>query len=396
MAHLTKEDIEFLLSERAKLALDDLSNTDLSETATLTRLTELRRRYSPSEASVLLEQARLRQRAITKFPASKILFFTDEALQQASSHVIAEFRAQRFAVYRSVADLGSGIGGDTMALARIVPLVVAVEQDVARAQLLAANVAAQGLSDHVRVICADWTRVSLEVEAAFVDPSRRVDGKRVFRLDQMTPPLSAIRELMRQVPNVALKTTPGINYAEIPGDAEIEFISEKGITKESLLLFGELRRGVARTATLLPGPHRLNSTDPVAEIPISAPKRFFYEPDGAVIRATLVATLATEICAAQVDSTIAYLTSDELVLTPFARAWQVIRHDSFHLKTLNHWLRDLKPGEVIVKKRGSPIDPDEFRRRLKTVPSGPTVTVFLTRVRGRPWMIVASEVIPSE
>jgi hypothetical protein len=46
---------------------------------------------------------------------------------------------------------------------------------------------------------------------------------------------------------------------------------------------------------------------------------------------------------------------------------------------------------VVVKKRGSAIDPDAFRRRLKTTPGGLAVTVFLTRVQGRPWMVVATE-----
>jgi hypothetical protein len=126
-------------------------------------------------------------------------------------------------------------------------------------------------------------------------------------------------------------------------------------------------------------------------VPIHEPLTYLYEPDAAVIRATLVQHLATQLGATQIDPTIAYLTSVQPVDTPFARRWAVLRHGPFHLKTLNHWLRELGAGAVVVKKRGSAIDPDEFRRRLKTTPGGPAVTVFLTRVQGRPWMIVGAE-----
>ena len=101
--------------------------------------------------------------------------------------------------------------------------------------------------------------------------------------------------------------------------------------------------------------------------------------------------LATHIGAAQLDATIAYLTSDTLVSSPFVRSWQTIRHGPFGLKQLNSWLRELHAGEVIIKKRGSPIDPDTFRRRLKTVAQGQKLTVFFTRMNDRPWMIIAEE-----
>ena len=392
MYPLTSRLVDFLVGDRAQVALKKLAQQDVSAGATLARLTVLRRQFTPSQAAALLDQARLRQRARAKFPGAQRLLFTDEALQQASSHAIARFRADRFSKYRRVVDLGCGVGADTIALAEVVPEVIAVERDPIRARLASLNVAARDLAGRVRVVCADWTRLSLDVDAAFADPARRVGGKRVFRLSTMDPPISAINTFRDSVPDVAAKVAPGVSHGEIPPDAEVEFISERGTCKEALLLFGDLRRGVARTATLLPGPHQLDSVAPTGEVPVSAPRAFMYEPDPAILRATLVRTLATALDAAQIDASIAYLTSDTLVSTPFARAWRVSRNGPFHLKTLNKWLREMSVGEVVVKKRGSPIDPDTFRRRLKTTRGGPRVTVFLTRVLDRPWMVVGQEI----
>ncbi len=385
--------VSFLLSPAAQSALKDLATADLSEAASLALLARLRRTFPPSQAAALLDQARLRQKAREKFPQAEQLLFVDEALQQASSRGLATYRAQQFAAYARVADLGCGIGADTIALVEAGRQVLAVERDTVRCLIAAANLEALGLAPRVELRCADWTTLRLGgmVDAAFVDPSRRRGAQRIFRLEDMEPPLDAILVLQAELPHLAVKTAPGIAGADVPAAAEAEFISERGTLKEALLRFGDLRLGAARQATLLPGPHRLDVRAPLGDVPVSEPLAYLHEPDPAILRATLVRQLATQLAAAQLDPSIAYLTTATPIATPFARSWQVLRHGPFHLKTLNHWLREQGPGEVVVKKRGSAIDPDAFRQRLHTTPGGPVLTVFLTRVRTRPWMIVAAQ-----
>jgi SAM-dependent methyltransferase len=416
MVPLTLPLVDFLLSPAAQAALDELAGQDLGEQAGLELLTRLRRTWPAEQAAALVDQARLRRKAGDKFPHPERLLFTDDALQQASSRAVSAYRAQQFAaaLHRSplpahrsppsVADLGCGLGADTIALAETGLRVLAVDRDPVRARMAVENLAVLGLAWQVRVVCADWRRLWpdfpqigsdgaswRDIRAAFIDPSRRAGEQRIFRLDAMEPPIEAVLALLDFVPTLAVKTLPGIADEDIPAGAEVEFISERGQMKEALLRFGELRTGAARRATLLPGPYHLDSNAPVGDTPIGPPLAWLYEPDAAVIRATLVQHLATQIGAAQLDPTIAYLTGEQPVDTPFARRWAVLRHGPFHLKTLNRWLRELGAGAVVVKKRGSAIDPDEFRRRLKTTPGGPAVTVFLTRALGRPWMVIATE-----
>jgi SAM-dependent methyltransferase len=422
---LTLELVDFLLTGGAQAALDELAGQNLGEQASLELLTRLRQTWQPDQAAALLDQARLRRRAGDKFSHPDRLLFTDDALQQASSRAVAAYRSQEFAAalhrlpftgHRSlVADLGCGIGADTIALAEAGLHVLAVERDPVRARIAAANVAALGLAAQVKVVCGDWLSLTPtlsqrerepegalplpwgegwgegRISAAFVDPGRRAGAQRIFQLDAMEPPLSAVLALLEHVPTLAVKTLPGIADEDIPPGAEAEFISQRGQMKEALLRFGELRTGAARRATLLPGPHHLDSNAAPVHVPIHEPLAYLFEPDAAVIRATLVQHLATQLGAAQIDPTIAYLTSQQPVDSPFARRWAVLRHGPFHLKTLNRWLRELGAGAVVVKKRGSAIDPDAFRRRLKATLGGPAVTVFLTRVQGRPWMVVGAE-----
>ena len=426
MIPLTLPLVDFLLTAEAQAALAELASQELNDQASLPLLTRLRRAWPPDQAAALLDQARLRRKAGDKFPQPERLLFTDEALQQASSRAVAAYRAQQFLRAlgpAQIVDLGCGLGADTIALAEAGLQVLAVEKDPVRARIAAANVIALGLGERVQVVWGDfaltpalsqgergrtltpalsqgergrdfWLPLPLGEGwgegriAAFIDPSRRAGERRIFSLEAMDPPLSTLLTLLEQIPTLAIKTMPGIADEEIPPNAEVEFIAERGQMKEALLRFGALRTGAARRATLLPGPYHLDSNAPRRETPVSPPLAWLYEPDAAVIRATLVQHLATQLGAAQLDPTIAYLTSDHPVETPFARGWAVLRHGPFHLKTLNRWLRELNAGEVVVKKRGSAVDPDEFRRRLRTTPGGRPLTVFLTRVQGKPWMVL--------
>ncbi|MEZ4771361.1 MAG: class I SAM-dependent methyltransferase [Caldilineales bacterium] len=335
--------------------------------------------FPPDQAAALLDQARLQRRAADKFNEPARLLFEEEALQQASSRAVAAYRAGQFAVALGtaerpalVADLGCGIGADTIAMAEAGLHVLAVERDPVRARIAAHNVAALGLGERVEVVEGDWTSLSLtpplslwergpespsdtfsrresvpvpeslsdtfsqresvpvptslsdtfsrreivpvpespsdplslrerdgvRVSAAFVDPSRRTGDRRIFAPEAMDPPLSAILPLTELLEAVAVKTMPGIADSDIPPTAEVEFISERGHMKEALLRFGSLRTGAVRRATLLPGPHHLDSQAPLTNTPASELSAYLLEPDPAIIRATLVQHLATALSAA--------------------------------------------------------------------------------------------------
>ncbi|MGB1252183.1 MAG: THUMP-like domain-containing protein, partial [Candidatus Promineifilaceae bacterium] len=95
-----------------------------------------------------------------------------------------------------------------------------------------------------------------------------------------------------------------------------------------------------------------------------------------------------QLNAVQIDSTIAYLTSEKLVETPFARRFEVEAWFPFQLKTLRRYLRERSVGHVVMKKRGSPLEPDQLKRQLKLKGSN-SRTLFLTRTQGDPIVIVS-------
>ena len=88
-----------------------------------------------------------------------------------------------------------------------------------------------------------------------------------------------------------------------------------------------------------------------------------------------------------IDPTIAYVTADDLRPTPYATAYEITDVLPFNLKKLRALLRERKVGVLTVKKRGSAVEPEELRRRLRL--EGPhEAVVVLTRVAGRQSVLV--------
>jgi SAM-dependent methyltransferase len=391
------EDIDFLLSPDGEAALRELANESITEKNHLLIASYLRASLSAERAAVVLETALLRQKARRKFSRAEAMLFTREGLEQATGEIVAEYRARRFGAtgITTIADLGCGIGGDTIALAKFAK-VIAVDRLRLNARLARINAAAYGVGETVWPVQGDLEQLSpIKVEAFFFDPARRTPSsprtatsRRLHSTRDYLPPLSLIDAWRILVPNGAVKVSPGIDYAEIPADAEVEFISLNGELKEGLLWYGELRNGSGRRAALLPGGHTLSERDLEPKSTIAPPAGFLYEPDAAIIRAHLVGQLANLLDAAFLNPDIAYLTAETPRLTPFAHCYQVEDFFPFQLKRLRSYLRKRDIGQVTIKKRGSPLDPDDLRQALRLQGKSRRI-LFLTQAAGLPIVLVA-------
>lgn len=386
MRPLTPEAIAFLRTPQAQATIAALEGRDDA----LAAVAGLRRDgASADQAAWLVDQARLRARARGKLPAPERLLLIDQALEQASGLEVARWRAARLAPFGSVLDLGAGVGGDTLALASAGLRVVAVEQDPVRAALLRHNVEALELAEQVTIHTCDWAarRWAGAAAAAFADPARRVDGRRVTSLHAMVPSLAAVLDLVAEVPDALVKVAPALELDEVPSAAGVEFVSVRGELKEALLTFGALRRGGAPLARLLPGDHLLEGA---ADWParVAPPGAYVLEPDPAVLRAGLVRELGARLDAWQLDPQVAFLSCNAPPATPFARAWRVLRHGPFRRKALVRWLRELGTGPAAVKGRGVAVDGPALARKLPRAAGAPPVTVLLSRTPQGPWAVV--------
>ncbi len=137
---------------------------------------------SPHVASAAVGQATLRRRGRAKFASdADQMWFTPDGLEQATSAPVAQHRARRFGALAldlgrppRVADLCCGIGGDLRALAAAGCAVTGFDRDPVTVMAARANGARS-------IECVDVETVDLAgYDAVFIDPSRRLSGRRTF------------------------------------------------------------------------------------------------------------------------------------------------------------------------------------------------------------------------
>ncbi len=349
------------------------------------RVTSAVRRLEPDaeKAAAATTQAQLREKAVDKFgDVAHRMFFTPDALEQATRLRVAEHRAARLAAAipgGSVIDLGCGIGGDLLAFARAGLVAAGIDQDPVRVAMAEANLAALGLAG--AVLAGDATTLDTGgFDAAFADPARRGGRGRVFDVEGWTPPWPWVLELLAT--RSLVKVAPGIDHDLVPTGVEAEWVSDHGEVKEAVLWSPGLAT-TARRATVIGEGGLATLTeddDPGAEVRDVG--SFLYEPDGAVIRAGLVTAVAAGVDGGLIDPHIAYVTSDGPFRTPFARGYRVLEHLPYREKQLKAALRERGIGRLTIKKRGVQVVPEELRKRL-SLKGDNEATVVMTRVAGQ-------------
>lgn len=377
----------------------------------------LRERGVPADVVAgVLTQSRLRAEGRAKFgDFAEGMVFTRAGLEQATRLSVAAHHARRYAdagVTR-VADLTCGIGAESMALAGLGMSVLAVDIDPDAVAAATMNLRhfPEAEVRHDDALTTDLSGV----DALFADPGRRTDaGRRIHDPRQYRPALDRLLALCAPTRPIGVKVSPGIEHRLLPPESHAQWVSVDGDVVEAGLWFGALApEGPGRSALVLRGNRaHLFAEDafPAAVLADDAPDRpgrpsqatadapvrpgevrtlgaYLYEPDGAVIRAGLVAQLAERLDGGLVSPGIAYVTGDEPRTTPFATGYRVLDSFDFSLKRLRAYLRERGVGSLTVKKRGSALDPDELRRRLSL--RGPaSATIVLTRLGERHRVIV--------
>lgn len=382
---------EFLFSPAGRAALAELDRATPAGADTAALVPALRRAgHGPEETSALLTQLRLRRAAEAKLgdlaPADAL--FTQAGLEQATRAPVARAHAGRFARagIAAVADLGCGIGAESLALAEAGLAVTAVDRDPLTARIAGYNLAGFPAAGAAVGQAEDWPLAA--GEAAFLDPARRTAGhsdtRRLTSHDDYSPGLGFAFGLAAERA-VGVKLGPGFDRELLPADAEAQWVSVDGQAVETGIWFGPLATpGVGRSALVFRGglAHELAGPADSEDAEVRGLDAVLYEPDPAVIRARQIGRLAAELDAGMLSERIAYLTAAEFRPTPFATGYRILEQLPVKEKALRRELQRREIGVLEIKKRGIDVDPAALRTRLKL--AGPArATLFLTRIDGQ-------------
>jgi SAM-dependent methyltransferase len=386
-----------LLSSQGRELLDRLSGEDAGPGRALELAQALRGRYPADLVAAALTQHALRAAARVKFSRAAQMLFTRAGLEQASSETTSAHAAARYPAGGLVADLCCGIGGNLITLGAG-RRVLAVDSDPAGLAFARHNAGVYGAAGGVAAVRADVRGVGLAgLDAVFIDPARRAGGRRLAA-GRSEPALAWCLALAERIAAVGIKAAPGLPRELVPAGWEAEFVAVGRELKEAVLWSPALATARWR-ATLLPSGDTLAGPAPgtadvpavaAGDVPTAAPGAFLLDPSPAVTRAGLVEDLARNLGAWKIDPAIAFLSDDRVHRTPFARTLRVLDSAPWHERDFARRLRELGIGAADIRRRGLAGDVAQIHRRLGLRGPG-RATVVLTRVRGRPWGLICTD-----
>ena len=338
--------------------------------------TRLRRDRPPELVAAAMAQDDLRRRARAKLGDDAArMYFTHDALEQATRATVARARARRLTSsgVTAVVDLGCGIGGDLVAFARAGLRVRAVERDPVRAAIARANLASLGLDGEV--VEADLATLEPQSdEVPFLDPARRDGAGRVFDPAAMNPPWEVVSRFLARP--AVVKTLPGFPHRLLPEGVEAQWVSDGGDLVETCL-WGPGLATAPRRATVLPsGAELIGFGDPGE---VGEAGAWLHEPDDAVIRAGLVGELAARMGGRLIDPHLAYITTDEPSRDQLARSFRIVEELPYREKSMRAALVARDVGTLTVKKRGVDVVPEQLVKRLK-LKGSKSGTIILARI----------------
>ena len=338
----------------------------------------------PSLLSSVIELVLLREKARGKFTRAEHMFFTREALEQATDTVVSNHRAKRFSGLKRVCDGCCGIGGDAIALGKAAGHITCIDKDAERLAYCGENLRVHGIEGFSLIEGDVLTMKELtgEYDALFLDPSRRTGGRRTRNLDAMEPPISDVENLLRLVKRGAVKLPPAADNTSLTVPNELEWVSTADGLKEAVAWTGDFRRCSVSVTALHKGAVLCDTVLPDIEPDIAKAGAYLYEPDPALIRSGLLGRKAAALGMKLLHDEVAYMTADNRIDDPFFSVFRIIRRMAFNLKKLSQELNKMDIGTLTVKKRCFPMLPEEVISKLN-LKGSQAATVILTKEMGR-------------
>jgi hypothetical protein len=204
--------------------------------------------HLPSEErNLIVDQVRGRQKARDKFPFllnfPNIVYPKGISLEQASSEETARFKSSLFSGKKAL-DLTAGFGIDATFIAKNFDEMTLVETDSTLLSIARHNFKEFQL-DHVQFqqdTAASYIENLKEtVDLIYLDPSRRIGGRKIFRIEDCEPDLLTLLPILRnKTEHLLVKLSPMADLqdiaSKIPQLSSLYVVGLNGECKEILLI----------------------------------------------------------------------------------------------------------------------------------------------------------------
>lgn len=339
----------------------------------------------------LAEQLDSRRRAEKKLPlwfkTSGIIFPPKLSIEQSSSELTAAYKSELIKGNKII-DLTGGFGVDTYFFSKKAKEVVHCEKSRELSILAGHNLSILG-AENIRFINADSIEFLKETEEIFdtlyIDPSRRIESKKVFLLKDTEPDVvSNLALFLTKASRIIIKTSPlfdiqsGLN--ELSQVSAVHVVSVKNDCKELLWVIDKGFVGEAEiisTAISTSGQKsfrfKISDERSLSIDSYSVPLKYLYEPDVALLKAGCFKSITQAFPVLKLHQHSHLYTSENFVADFPGKVFNI--NDVSDYK---QFIKENQLKKANVISRNFPHSPDELKKKHKISDGGPEYLIFTT------------------
>jgi hypothetical protein len=342
-------------------------------------------RYKPIAgvpASLIAAQISGRKKSKTKLPvyyaSEEIIYPPSINLEQSSSQSTALFKTKLIPAGDRFADLTGGFGIDTYFLSKNFRRATYVEPDEFLLEIVKHNhqVLGQYNVEYYSSSAEDFlSHTSQHFDLIFIDPSRRSENKKVFKLSDCVPDITSIQhQLFDHTETVLIKTSPILDLQQ--GLKALQFVQKVFVVsvenecKEVLFLCQKDFNGepsVEAINLLLLKNHTDKFVFSFSEeqhqgVEFSDPLNYLYEPNASILKAGAFKRVASQYKLLKIQSNTHLYTSQNLVSDFPGKIFKVEAQVKPDQKILKHYFPE---GKANVTTRNYPLSPEQLKKKTK-------------------------------
>jgi len=353
----------------------------------------------------LAQQLDGRQRCRRKLPLwyrTPGIYYPEKlAVEQASSQVAATYKAGLIPQRANIADLTGGFGVDTFFFAERATRVVHCEKNAALAEIALYNASVLGAAN-IDFVTADglgYLRGQPDdaFDCVYIDPSRRVESRKVFRLEDCEPNVVENHGLLQQkAAKILIKTAPLLDITAalqaLEQVSEVHIVSIENECKELLFILERECTAVPKVTAAALEEDRVHTfsftpaEEKAATVNFGQPKHYLYEPDAALLKSGAFKLVGQRYGLEKLHQHTHLYTSPEKHPDFIGRTFCIADVMSYA-----DFKRDKVKAAGNVSTRNFPLKAEELRKRHRIGEDGNQQLFFCTGIGDRLLVIFASK-----
>jgi hypothetical protein len=358
------------------------------------------------DAAFILAQINGIQKAKNKLPAfyntPNIIYPTKLSMEQCSSEKTGIFKSTLFRhsaldAESSLIDLTGGFGIDTFYFSKQFKQVTYIEQNQELFETVKSNfekLKANNI-DLINSTAEEFlATTNKKADVVYIDPSRRNENQRIFKLDECTPNIIELAPVIFKIADkILIKTAPLLDIKQSLKDLkcvskvwvisvdndckEVLYLMENGNTKEPQINTINLTKTDQEFHFNFLEESETNSIN-------SEPKKYLYEPNASILKAGAFNSIAKKYELKKIAPNTHLYTSEELIEHFSGRTFKIEN-------TLAYQTKDFKKlgiNKANVSCRNFKENPEQVKKKLKIKDGGETYLFATTDLNNKPILII--------